>query len=105
MASSGSSTHGLSNNEIGRYSRQLILPEWGVKGIFIIVIIAIWCSLLFTAQDNIKTSSVLIVGAGGLGCPAAQYLAAAGIGQSVSQSVIIILVIIWCIACRPYRNC
>ncbi len=33
-----------------------------------------------SAQDKIKSSSVLIVGAGGLGCPVAQYLAAAGIG-------------------------
>ena len=56
-------THGLSNAEIHRYSRQLILPEFGVKG-----------------QQALKASSALIVGCGGLGCPAAIYLAAAGIG-------------------------
>ncbi|XP_011661929.1 adenylyltransferase and sulfurtransferase MOCS3-like [Strongylocentrotus purpuratus] len=56
-------TH-LDNASIKRYSRQLILPELGVKG-----------------QLQIANSSALIVGAGGLGCPAAIYLAAAGIGR------------------------
>nr|XP_033793614.1 adenylyltransferase and sulfurtransferase MOCS3-like isoform X1 [Geotrypetes seraphini] len=54
----------LSNKAILRYSRQLVLPELGVKG-----------------QLNLSKSSVLIVGCGGLGCPLAQYLAAAGIGR------------------------
>lgn len=56
--------YGLSNDEICRYSRQLFLTEIGVHG-----------------QKKIKNSSVLIVGAGGLGCPAALYLACAGIGH------------------------
>ncbi|XP_041350607.1 adenylyltransferase and sulfurtransferase MOCS3-like [Gigantopelta aegis] len=61
----GSVVHYVLNNEdIGRYSRQLILPEIGVRG-----------------QLKLKSSSVLIVGAGGLGCPAAIYLTAAGIGK------------------------
>ncbi|CAI9730102.1 adenylyltransferase and sulfurtransferase MOCS3-like [Octopus vulgaris] len=54
----------LSNEAISRYSRQLILPEIGVKG-----------------QKKLSKTSTLIVGAGGLGCPAAIYLAAAGIGR------------------------
>jgi molybdopterin/thiamine biosynthesis adenylyltransferase/rhodanese-related sulfurtransferase len=54
----------LSNEEIRRYSRHLILPEVGVAG-----------------QKRIKATSVLCIGAGGLGSPIAMYLAAAGIGR------------------------
>ena len=54
----------LSENELKRYSRHLILPEVGIDG-----------------QEKLKASSVLIVGAGGLGCPLATYLAAAGVGR------------------------
>ncbi|KAL7380307.1 hypothetical protein ABVT39_015550 [Epinephelus coioides] len=54
----------LSNEDIMRYSRQLLLPELGVQG-----------------QLKLSQTSVLIVGCGGLGCPMAQYLAAAGIGR------------------------
>ncbi|XP_030380557.1 adenylyltransferase and sulfurtransferase MOCS3 [Scaptodrosophila lebanonensis] len=56
-------TH-LTNDDIARFSRQLILPGFGVQG-----------------QLKLKNSAVLIVGMGGLGCPAAQYLAAAGCGR------------------------
>ncbi|XP_067013494.2 adenylyltransferase and sulfurtransferase MOCS3 [Anabrus simplex] len=54
----------LTNHEIARFSRQIIMPEVGVTG-----------------QLALKNSSVLIVGAGGLGCPSALYLAGAGIGR------------------------
>ena len=54
----------LTNDEIKRYSRHLILPEVGMDG-----------------QRKLKQSSVLCIGAGGLGSPAAMYLAAAGVGR------------------------
>jgi molybdopterin/thiamine biosynthesis adenylyltransferase/rhodanese-related sulfurtransferase len=54
----------LSNEEIKRYSRHLIMPEVGVEG-----------------QRKLKAGSVLCIGAGGLGSPAAMYLAAAGVGR------------------------
>jgi adenylyltransferase/sulfurtransferase len=54
----------LTNEEIRRYSRHLILPEVGLAG-----------------QRKIRNTSVLCIGAGGLGSPIAMYLAAAGIGR------------------------
>jgi sulfur-carrier protein adenylyltransferase/sulfurtransferase len=54
----------LSVREIRRYSRQILIPEIGIKG-----------------QEKLKQSKVLVVGAGGLGCPVLQYLDAAGIGK------------------------
>jgi sulfur-carrier protein adenylyltransferase/sulfurtransferase len=53
----------LTNDEIKRYSRHLIMPEVGVEG-----------------QRKLKAAKVLCIGAGGLGSPVAMYLAAAGVG-------------------------
>jgi adenylyltransferase/sulfurtransferase len=54
----------LSNEEIRRYSRHLIMPEVGMAG-----------------QRSLKQGSVLLIGTGGLGSPLALYLAAAGVGH------------------------
>jgi molybdopterin/thiamine biosynthesis adenylyltransferase/rhodanese-related sulfurtransferase len=54
----------LTNNEISRYSRHLVLGDVGMVG-----------------QENLKKASVLVIGAGGLGSPCLLYLAAAGVGH------------------------
>src|SRR6516162_5875582 len=54
----------LSQQEVTRYSRHLIMPEVGMEG-----------------QKRLKAAGVLLIGTGGLGSPLGLYLAAAGVGR------------------------
>jgi adenylyltransferase/sulfurtransferase len=54
----------LSDAELDRYARQIIVPQFGGAG-----------------QAKLKDAHVALIGAGGIGCPAAAYLAAAGVGR------------------------
>ena len=55
---------GLSPRELRRYSRHLLIPDVGLAG-----------------QERLRSARALVIGAGGLGSPALEYLAAAGVGR------------------------
>lgn len=54
----------LSDGELDRYARQIVLPQFGGAG-----------------QAKLKAAHIVVIGAGGIGCPALTYLAAAGVGR------------------------
>lgn len=86
MSHGESSEKGLLLEEYKRYGRQMIVQGFGLPGTLKLYYQYLqYYRLLNAGQISLKSSSVVVVGAGGLGCPALQYLAAAGVGTLALQ--------------------
>lgn len=81
----------LSLDDYRRYGRQMILDGFGLPGIVLCFHVGTK-SNLYPGQLKLCNASVVVVGAGGLGCPALQYLGSSGIGFTFFLPLVISLI-------------